>query len=51
MKRSDLTEKILDIKREQCWSWSHTSRAAPLGAIGRLVDSAAPPISPGQVSR
>jgi cyanate lyase len=23
MKRSDLTEKILDIKREQGWSWAH----------------------------
>ena len=23
MKRSDLTEKLLDIKREKGWSWSH----------------------------
>src|SRR3979411_2950970 len=23
MKRSDLTEKLLDIKREQEWSWKH----------------------------
>jgi cyanate lyase len=23
MKRSDLTEKILDIKREKGWSWKH----------------------------
>jgi cyanate lyase len=23
MKRADLTEKILDIKREKGWSWKH----------------------------
>ena len=23
MKRSDLTEKLLDIKREKEWSWKH----------------------------
>ena len=23
MKRSDLTEKLLDIKREKGWSWKH----------------------------
>jgi cyanate lyase len=23
MKRSDLTEKLLDLKRERGWSWKH----------------------------
>ena len=31
MKRSDLTEKILDIKREKGWSWAHVT-----GEIGGM---------------
>ena len=27
MKRSDLTEKLLDIKREKGWSWKHICEA------------------------
>ena len=26
MKRSDLTEKLLDIKREKGWSWKHSAK-------------------------
>jgi len=35
MKRSDLTEKLLDIKREKGWSWKHICEK-----IGRLFRSA-----------
>ena len=34
MKRSDLTEKLLDIKREKGWSWKHIC-----GAIGGFSDT------------
>jgi cyanate lyase len=34
MKRSDLTEKILDIKRERGWSWRHIC-----GEIGGVADT------------
>ncbi|MCW5744568.1 MAG: cyanase [Alphaproteobacteria bacterium] len=41
MKRSDLTEKILDIKREKGWSWKHVTDEicgmAPLLVIGALL--------------
>ena len=33
MKRSDLTEKILDIKREKNWSWKHIT-----GEIGGMSE-------------
>ena len=33
MKRSDLTEKILDIKREKGWTWKHIT-----GAIGGMSE-------------
>jgi cyanate lyase len=33
MKRSDLTEKILDLKREKGWSWKHIC-----GEIGGFSD-------------
>jgi cyanate lyase len=35
MKRSDLTEKILDIKREQGWSWSHI--VAQIGGMSEIL--------------
>ena len=34
MKRSDLTEKLLDIKREKGWTWKHIC-----GAIGGFSDT------------
>jgi cyanate lyase len=35
MKRSDLTEKILDIKREKSWSWKHI--AAEIGGMSEVL--------------
>jgi len=35
MKRSDLTEKILDIKREQGWSWAHI--VAQIGGMSEVL--------------
>jgi cyanate lyase len=35
MKRSDLTEKILDIKREQGWSWAHI--VAQIGGMSDVL--------------
>ena len=35
MKRSDLTEKILDIKREQGWSWKHVT--AEIGGMSPVL--------------
>jgi len=41
MKRSDLTEKILDIKREKGWSWGHITAEiggmSPVLVIGALL--------------
>ena len=41
MKREDLTEKILDIKREKGWSWGHISNEiggmSPVLVIGALL--------------
>jgi len=35
MKRSDLSEKILDIKREKGWSWSHI--VAQIGGMSEVL--------------
>ena len=35
MKRSDLTEKILDIKREKEWSWSYI--AGEIGGFSEIL--------------
>ena len=36
MKRSDLTEKLLDIKREKGWSWKHIcGEIGGMSQIGR----------------
>ncbi|HEY1942457.1 MAG TPA: cyanase [Roseiarcus sp.] len=35
MKRSDLTEKILDIKLEQCWTWKFI--AAEIGGMSEVL--------------
>ncbi|MBC7431355.1 MAG: cyanase [Rubritepida sp.] len=35
MKRSDLTEKILDIKRERDWSWKHI--CAEIGGVSDTI--------------
>jgi len=35
MKRADLTEKILDIKREKDWTWSHICRA--IGGVSEVL--------------
>jgi cyanate lyase len=35
MKRSDLTERILDIKREKGWSWKHI--AAEIGGMSEVL--------------
>src|SRR5215468_11176584 len=41
MKREDLTEKILDIKREKGWSWKHITDViggvSPLLVVGALL--------------
>lgn len=41
MKRSDLTEKILDIKREKGWSWAHICTEiggmSPVLVVGALI--------------
>lgn len=41
MKRADLTEKILDIKREKGWSWKHVvdaiGGASPVLVVGALL--------------
>ncbi|MCE1235367.1 MAG: cyanase [Hyphomicrobiales bacterium] len=41
MKRSDLTEKILDIKREKGWSWAHVcgeiGGMSPVLVVGALL--------------
>ncbi|MBN8534603.1 MAG: cyanase [Rhizobiales bacterium] len=41
MKRSDLTEKILDIKREKGWSWAHITGEiggmSPVLVVGALL--------------
>lgn len=41
MKRSDLTEKILDIKREKGWSWKHITEEiggiSPVLIVGALL--------------
>jgi cyanate lyase len=41
MKRSDLTEKILDIKREKGWSWAHITGdiggMSPVLVVGALL--------------
>ena len=41
MKRSDLTEKILDIKREKGWSWKHITGEiggmSPVLVVGALL--------------
>ena len=37
MKRAELTEKILDIKREKGWSWKHIC-----GEIGGMSPVAGP---------
>ena len=41
MKRSDLTEKILDIKREKGWSWAHVTSEiggmSPVLVVGALL--------------
>jgi cyanate lyase len=41
MKRADLTEKILDIKRERAWTWSHIADEiggmSPVLVIGALL--------------
>ncbi len=41
MKRSDLTEKILDIKREKGWSWAHVTGEiggmSPVLIVGALL--------------
>ena len=41
MLRSDLTEKILDIKREQGWSWKHVTTeiggVSPVLVVGALL--------------
>jgi cyanate lyase len=41
MKRADLTEKILDIKREKAWSWKHITDTiggmSPVLIIGALL--------------
>jgi cyanate lyase len=41
MKRSDLTEKILDIKREKGWSWEHICSEiggmSPILIVGALI--------------
>lgn len=41
MKRSDLTEKILDIKREKGWSWAHVCAEiggmSPVLVVGALL--------------
>ena len=41
MKRSDLTEKILDIKREKGWSWKHIvdeiGGMSPVLIVGALL--------------
>ena len=35
MKRSDLTEKILDIKRENAWSWKHIT--SEIGGMSEVL--------------
>ncbi len=41
MKRSDLTEKLLDIKREKGWSWAHITTEiggmSPVMIVGALL--------------
>ena len=39
MKREDLTEKLLDIKREKGWSWKHI--AAAIGGLSPFLITAA----------
>ncbi|MDB5411194.1 MAG: cynS [Rhodospirillales bacterium] len=39
MKRADLTEKLLDIKRENGWSWKHISGA--IGGFSEILITAA----------
>ena len=40
MRRDELTEKILDIKRKQCWSWRHITNeiggVSPVLIVGAL---------------
>lgn len=38
MTRADLTEKILDIKREKGWSWSHICEQIGACPWSRLQD-------------
>ena len=41
MKREELTEKVLDIKREKCWSWKHITDEiggmSPVLVVGALL--------------
>jgi cyanate lyase len=39
MKRADLTEKILDIKREKAWSWKHI--CGEIGGFSEILVTAA----------
>jgi cyanate lyase len=39
MKRTDLTEKILDIKRENAWTWAHIS--SEIGGMSPMLITAA----------
>ncbi len=39
MKREELTEKILDIKREKGWSWTHVHRS--IGGLSPILITAA----------
>ena len=39
MKRADLTEKILDIKREKGWSWKHICDA--IGGMSPMLNVSA----------
>ena len=39
MKRADLTEKILDIKREKGWTWAHIH--SEIGGISPILITAA----------
>lgn len=35
MRREELTEKILDIKRERCWSWKHIT--GEIGGVSEVL--------------
>ncbi len=39
MKREDLTEKLLDIKREKGWTWKHIHEA--IGGLSPFLITAA----------